>query len=642
MLRTFVGTLAGSGAPAAAGRLQAALAGEGEAHELAAGPLAVAYTGPELPRPAADAPICLVDGTVYELIGLEAPARRGPELERWLAEAYRDQGERLLARLRGDFALLLFDPSSAQGLLVRDQLGGRSVVWHASGGQVSFASDCRPLLRALPRRPEPDPVAVAHWLAVSGMPGDRSLYAGVRRVEAGCAVRLGGGGGAPFRYWSPEPARTRRAERSDHAAALRTALERAVARRLVAGERVAALVSGGLDSGSIAAVAANAPEERRLRSVYSATFPRHPSVDESELIAELCSQLGLRSTTIKVYGGSVLQGALAYLRRFELPPVSPNLFFWLPLQQRAAEDGVEVMLDGEGGDELFGGSPALLADRLRRGRLLASLGLLRRLPGSGGRPSRHKLSFYLRTYGLKGAVPYRLHTAVRRRRDPSRYAPAWMLPGPAADYAASDDEHDWKLTRGPRWFANQLHNVARGMGPALAYEHIRRRSALAGIEPRHPLIDVDVVELVMQLPPELPFDPRHSRPLLREAMAGLLPDAVRLRPTKSNFDAVFHEALAGPDLPAARALLGRPDAEVGAYVDRHKLAELLAGPPDDRHGRMWWALHVWRLLTAECWLIAQSDPERIDSLLGGPLEQPRIELSPPPSTVVVDSSAKGN
>jgi asparagine synthase (glutamine-hydrolysing) len=143
------------------------------------------------------------------------------------------------------------------------------------------------------------------------------------------------------------------------------------------------------------------------------------------------------------------------------------------------------------------------------------------------------------------------------------------------------------------------------------------------------LIDVDVIELVLSLPPELAFDPRHTRPLLREAMAGRLPDAIRLRPTKSHFDAVFHESMAGPDLPAARALLGRSDAEVGSYADLAKVRELLSSPPTRTMERMWWALHLWRLMTAECWLLAQSDPEAVDRTLGMRLPEPIVELASP-------------
>jgi asparagine synthase (glutamine-hydrolysing) len=127
------------------------------------------------------------------------------------------------------------------------------------------------------------------------------------------------------------------------------------------------------------------------------------------------------------------------------------------------------------------------------------------------------------------------------------------------------------------------------------------------------VLDVDLIETVFDTPPELSFDPYVSRPLLREAMAGVLPEPVRTRVGKSRFDAIFHEALAGPDLALARGLLG-PDARARAYVDLGRVQrELLGGPPPSDEGRMGWAIGLWRLLTAECWLRYVEDPSALRS-----------------------------
>jgi asparagine synthase (glutamine-hydrolysing) len=131
---------------------------------------------------------------------------------------------------------------------------------------------------------------------------------------------------------------------------------------------------------------------------------------------------------------------------------------------------------------------------------------------------------------------------------------------------------------------------------------VRRRAALCGIEQRHPLVDVDVIEYMLAVPPELSYDTRFSRPLIREAMAGCLPDEVRLRPTKSTFDAVFHQAVAGPDLGVARRLLRPGHALVEAYVDLGVVARELLDDPPPPDQRLEWSQFVWRLVTAELWL----------------------------------------
>lgn len=170
------------------------------------------------------------------------------------------------------------------------------------------------------------------------------------------------------------------------------------------------------------------------------------------------------------------------------------------------------------------------------------------------------------------------------------------------------------------------------MGPALLYEHVALRSRLAGLESRHPLVDVDVVQEVLSLPPEAAYDPHLSRPLLRATTAGMLPDEVRLRASKSTFDAVFHAALAGPDLPILRTLLGGPEALVGRYVDLGRVQrELLEpGAPAAAQPRMEWAIALWRMATAELWLRSQEDPRaprRLLDSLGIGAADVRIEAS---------------
>ena len=177
-----------------------------------------------------------------------------------------------------------------------------------------------------------------------------------------------------------------------------------------------------------------------------------------------------------------------------------------------------------------------------------------------------------------------------------------MSPALHRAFRDSDVAADWKSSPGPRWWAYQTWMVTRQLGLGMVYDHVRRRAAAAGLEARHPLVDVDVIELVLALPPQLAYDTRFSRPLVREAMEGLVPDEVRLRPSKSTFDALFHDAMAGPDLAVARAVLEPGRAEVGAYVDLDLVGRRLLASPPPPGERLQWALELWRLLTAECWL----------------------------------------
>lgn len=599
------------------GALAGAAGEPGAATEIRLGPLALAFTGP---APSASGRLwCLLDGHVYNLedVALQSGVPAGTPAEAALALAFERTGEPLLRRLRGDFALYLWDRAAERGWLVRDQLGGRGLHLARRGDGVLFASEVRNLLPLLRHRPGPDRFALAHWLNLSCPPADRTLFEGVSRLPAAHLVELGPGARPPRRYWEPRYERPLRAAREDLVEEIRAAITRAVERRLRPGEPASVLLSGGLDSGAVASTAMRlVGADRRPAAGYSAVFPEHPSIDESPQIDRLTSELGLPSVRIAVRGGSVLAGTVEYLRAWDVPASSPNVFFWGPLLRRAREDGVRTMLDGEGGDEVFGLSPYLLADRLRRGRLASALRLARRVPFYGSAPSWRAAWRLTRLYGVEGATPLALQRVKRRFRDPATYAHPFLTPAMARAHLESDHGPGWKALPGPRWWAWLAASIAGGAPVAQAYDHIRRRGAMAGIEPRHPLVDVDLVELMLRVPPELAWDPRHSRPLLRESMDGVMPDAVRLRPEKSLFDALFHQSLTGPDLPAIRELLGAPDAELHAFLRPDILhAGLLAGPPRAEPQRREWATACLALANVECWLRQGRDPAFADALL---------------------------
>lgn len=575
-----------------------------------AGPLAVALPNGCVSGPG---PACTVHGRVHDLEGLRS--RLGPEHaelgpEQLLNAAWGRLDLALLEQLRGEFVLVARDADGRGARLAVDRLGRGSLYFHTDSGRVTFASEVRGVLALLATRPAPDEIALAHWLAVSGPPDGRTLYAGVRSLRDGHLLELAPGSCEERRWWRPryEPIEAT----SDEAVVgeLRKRLETAVARAAGGGDGTGILLSGGLDSTAVSGLASRVAGAGL--PAYSAVFPRHRAVDERTLIERTVSELGLRSAMIEVTGGSPLGGSLEYLSSWELPPSSPNLFFWLPLLRRAAADGIRAMLDGEGGDELFGVARYLLADRVRQARPLAALRLARRFPGAGERPPWPPVLRVLREYGLRGA------TRVGRPVE-LRPAPPWLSDALVTAYQDSHDPWYWSRGDGPRWrgFARWL--LTSTNGAVLARDQVRHRSAMAGIEPRQPLLDADLVEYVLRLDPELSFDPHRSRPLLRAAVRGMIPEEVRLRRGKSTFDALFHEGLLGRDLRAVRALLEPSGSEVAGLIKADVLKSHLLDAPGSESplGRQAWALYTWRLATAECWLQAQSDPDAPRRQLAG-------------------------
>jgi asparagine synthase (glutamine-hydrolysing) len=582
-------------------------------------PLALAVDGVALHRPE---PVCLLSGRLDNHAALAAElGRPGAEAageEATLLAGFRRWGAELVPRLRGDFALLIWNPAAARGLLARDQMGIRPLYLAAAGGRLAFATEVRGLLALLDRRPAPDRLGVAHWITATHRPGTGTLYEGVERLGPGELVELGADGTERRRYWRPVFRQPLASPADELATRARAALELSVRRRLSAEADTGVLMSGGLDSSSVAAVAAAA---EMPVSAFSARFPDHPAADESELIAELRDALGIGGVTASVRTGGLLESALDYQAASGMPLIGWGDFWTRPLLAAAAAAGVGTMLDGDGGDEIFGPRVNLVADRIRAGRPGAVRAALRRLPGAGQVP-RSAVIGLLARQGLV-AMPSGLNRAVERRRD-RRQTPAWLAPDLRRGMSASTDPVPWRRLDGPLWWSEAAWTVAEGMDQVGVFEHHANRELITGVAPAHPMLDLDLVELCLATPPDAGLDPRYSRPLLRAAVAGALPDAVRLRPAKAHFESLIADCLAGPDDAAIRALLLDPGARLGEYVDRRRLARDLVDGGAVERGSFRWMWLMWRSVTAELWLRGEE---------GGaaalpPTSAPQVELTP--------------
>ena len=241
--RTFAGAY-GRGRPP---RLAAAVESTGPAVSAAAEDFGVAWTGPPASLSPGGLPDCLLDGEIFNLesIARQAGVACGDTPEATLAAAYARLGESLIPRLRGDFALLLWDARSRSGLLARDQLGAGGLFTHVEDGRLWFASELASLLKALPRAPAPDQEALLSWLAEGRLPPDRTLYRGVVQLPPACLLRLRDGGWERGRYWTPTFAEPDRLDPDEAAAELHHAVTASVERRLRGRRKAASFSVGG-------------------------------------------------------------------------------------------------------------------------------------------------------------------------------------------------------------------------------------------------------------------------------------------------------------------------------------------------------------------------------------------------------------
>jgi asparagine synthetase B (glutamine-hydrolysing) len=310
-------------------------------------------------------------------------------------------------------------------------------------------------------------------------------------------------------------------------------------------------------------------------------------------------------TTVEIECREPLDAAQAFLRAWQLPLPSPGIVIEAPLVAAAAGLGADVALDGQGGDELFGPAHFLIADRLRSLRPMSAWHLARRYPSIGRTPPARHVRRVLTNIGVRGALPACIHEPLRRRQPPERYLPPWLRTGLARRFRETEDPWRWKRLAGPRWWASLADTLTRGRERADIADYVRRRARMGGLEARSPLLDLGLVEFVLRLPPETNFDPVVSRPLAREALAGILPADVLGRTDKSDFSAFYHRTLTTPEcLERIRRLLDIRGASVGEFVDVGCLQrEHLDRPPSvGEPGWRGWAVQVWNVVTAELWL----------------------------------------
>ena len=450
-------------------------------------------------------------------------------------------------------------------ILARDPVGHRSLYWSkAPDGSPTWAFRLRDAIPDGNSR-RLDPIALATYLATAYVPGHRTLLTGVEAVEAGSRVHLRASGPAARRAFARLPAAPKVYD--DEATLklrLRASLESTVERLLPEGP-VAATLSGGIDSSLVAALAA----ARRPLTTFSITFgPEHR--DELEWSRLVAAHLGARHELVTVRPDDVRRyfdetvGALSEPNGDPLTVPNTMLF------SAANQLGLDVMLNGEGGDPCFGGP--------KNGPLI-----LATLYGESSLLSRERA--YLRAH-------QRLWDELGVALEPELRAgiPEGAIEGLVTPWLQDD-----------RWpsFLDRLMalNVAwKGGGHILPkVEHL---SAAHGVSARSPLFDWDLVRRAFEIPPDMKRCGSIEKYLLKESVRDLLPDAVVDRP-KSGMMVPVEAWFDGPLRAFAEERL-LDSTTLRGIIRRDFLEKLVARATGGLRPRR--GVKIWLLLTLESWI----------------------------------------
>lgn len=282
--------------------------------------------------------------------------------------AYLSWGAEVFGRLRGMFALALWDPREDRLLLARDRLGIKPLYYCEQGGRLLFASELRALLAtdAVPRKL--DPLSLNSYLWHGFVPGPRSLVQGVSLLPAGYVLSASPGEKPKLQaYWKYPQTAVIADENGTHAAAK---LEEAVAQHLVSDVPLGIFLSGGVDSSVMAAMAQSA--NAQPVTTFNVRFDES-RYDESAHARKVAESLGTdhREVTLtESYFAEHLDDALECIDQPTFDAL--NTYF---VSRAVKEAGLTVALAGTGGDELFGGYPSF-AEIPRARRLAGAIGWL--------------------------------------------------------------------------------------------------------------------------------------------------------------------------------------------------------------------------------------------------------------------------
>ena len=479
------------------------------------------------------APWIVFNGEAYEAPELRGSLARlgrrcrGTSDTEALVQGYRAWGARLYERVRGMFAWALADPALGRIFLARDRLGIKPLyTYRPAGGGLLFASEVRALLAAgpdlVPARFEPR--ALESFLAQGAVVSERALIAGVELVPAGAEL-LFDWEGRPLerrQVWSlPDASRPpRTTDRREAARLVGQTLRGALDQHLRADVPVGLFLSGGIDSATLATLTS---EGGRRPTTLSIGFDQ-PEWDETETAAEIARQLGTNHLSRRLTGEEVRDSFDQVLSAADQPTVDGfNTWF---VSREAKRAGLKVVLSGVGGDELFAGYDSFRdvprARRLRR--LLGPVGsqALGRL-GRLGRGRYARAGVKLEQLGRRS--PSLLELYLLRRElwlpeDRASLFPPGGAQGPPEEVLAPlrNLEH-----------SPPLGAISR-LELSLYLRHMLLRDADAfsmahGLELRVPLLDHELVELVLPLPDRLKARRRGDppKPLLVAAAGPRLP-----------------------------------------------------------------------------------------------------------------------
>jgi asparagine synthase (glutamine-hydrolysing) len=552
----------------------------------------------EQPMLAADGEVCVVqNGEILNHLELRAALERDGVRFRTrcdtevLLHLYLRDGPEFVSQLRGMFALALWDRRERRLMLARDRYGIKPLYYEHAGGRLAFASELKALLRQPSFSRDLDLEALHSFLAFNSIPAPLTIFKVARKLPAGHVLVCGPSGVALHRYARPAPAAVselRRESTEVLAEELRERVRESVKAHLLADVPVGVLLSGGVDSSVLAALASQASPQRV--STFSIGF-KERSFNELELARQVARRYGTDHHEL-VVSPQISELLPKLVGAFDEPFADSSAVPTYLVSQLAAQH-VKVVLSGEGGDELFGGYETYAANQLaeRVGPAAARLGpLVELLPSSSSRVSLdYRAKRFVRAAALPALERHHGFKEIFSRRQRERLlAPEWRS-------QTADPLEAWRLRFAETADAPLLARLQDvDLGIYLADDLLvktDRTSMAHSLEARVPYLDPAVSDLALALPSSMKVRGLSKKRLLRRAAGPLIPASI-LRARKRGFSIPAAAWLRGELKPLAQEVLSPARIRAQGYFEPAVVSELLEAhcARQEDYSRQLWGL----------------------------------------------------
>ncbi|MEQ8178415.1 MAG: asparagine synthase (glutamine-hydrolyzing) [Amphiplicatus sp.] len=536
-----------------------------------------------------------------------------------IVEGYLAWGwEKLLNRLYGMFAIVLWDDRERRLYAVRDRLGIKPLYYAEIDGQLVFASEIKAIAKHPGFSARMNDAAFFDILNVLATPAPQTLFDGVFKLGLGETLVAGEDGDiVKRRFWSlpaaPGAAPKSRAEAVER---IRELAQGAVKARLVEEVEAGVFLSGGVDSSFVLGAAANAGA--RLKA-FTAGYVGDP-LNEAEPAAEIAKHFGCEHHVIEVEETKAMAATLRLMADMDEPIAD---WACIPLQFLSAamrEMGIKVGLVGEGADELFCGYDAwrdfihedgrwralakggdgagFLADLVARMAPASRFGLAG-AADMAGQVARGRGRFRSGAESMRPIQAARLLKQDWRARAPVRDPASKELfePDLALRLAAASGAWPDSAATPAEIFRNLRRRDLGFRLPELLLMRVDKVTMGSSIEARVPFLDHYLVEYVMSLPEDIVLEGGGSKPLLKEAVSAILPPSV-LQRKKIGLGAPMAKWLRGDFGNEVRALIDDELADKETPFDAARVAALY-----DRHraGERDYSSYIWPVVNIALW-----------------------------------------